>query len=423
MDYINYQAAELRFASTGQNHFYGYYASTPFSDNGERILAHRTNCTSPLIEKSDRVEIGWFDLETAAYEMADTTHAANWQQGSMLQWLPGHAETIIWNDFSGDHLGCFILNLVDGTKRWIENPFYAIRPDGLEAMTLNFERITHVRRSYGYPGLKTDAWQDDVVAGDGLFRLDLSSGIRSLAIPIERIRAHDPTPLMHNSLHWLDHPMYSPDGRFVAFYHRWQGTDGSLYSRLYTLDIDADRLCLYPNTGMYSHLYWINNSEFIVFGRKKADPRITGGSGLRTRLIQAALPLYRRCSHLPLIASLRGKVIIDAYMVFSADDPVAKSWGTTLPNVDGHPSINPCCPSQILTDTYPDNHDRRHLYIHDRTNDLLTELASFAAPGETGSAPDRCDLHPRWSRDGRFVCVDSRASGNRQIYVLEIGKL
>jgi Tol biopolymer transport system component len=32
----------------------------------------------------------------------------------------------------------------------------------------------------------------------------------------------------------------------------------------------------------------------------------------------------------------------------------------------------------------------------------------------------RCDLHPRWSRDGRSVCIDSKCSGQRQMYLLDV---
>jgi len=33
----------------------------------------------------------------------------------------------------------------------------------------------------------------------------------------------------------------------------------------------------------------------------------------------------------------------------------------------------------------------------------------------------RTDLHPRWSRDGREVCIDSiHEDGSRQMYVLDV---
>ena len=32
----------------------------------------------------------------------------------------------------------------------------------------------------------------------------------------------------------------------------------------------------------------------------------------------------------------------------------------------------------------------------------------------------RCDLHPRWSRDGRKVCFDSVFVGHRGLYVVNV---
>jgi len=34
--------------------------------------------------------------------------------------------------------------------------------------------------------------------------------------------------------------------------------------------------------------------------------------------------------------------------------------------------------------------------------------------------PYRCDLHPRWSRDGKQVCFDSVPEGKRRIYVVDV---
>ena len=52
---------------------------------------------------------------------------------------------------------------------------------------------------------------------------------------------------------------------------------------------------------------------------------------------------------------------------------------------------------------------------------MALELGRFHSPPRY-AGPVRCDLHPRWSRDGGQVCIDSVHEGSRQMYVIDAAK-
>ena len=76
----------------------------------------------------------------------------------------------------------------------------------------------------------------------------------------------------------------------------------------------------------------------------------------------------------------------------------------------------------ILTDTYPDARSRRTLILFDTQSGQRADLGRWLSPRRY-SGEIRCDLHPRWSRDGRQVCFDSLHEGDRQLYVIDIADL
>jgi Tol biopolymer transport system component len=96
--------------------------------------------------------------------------------------------------------------------------------------------------------------------------------------------------------------------------------------------------------------------------------------------------------------------------------------GPQVMTVNGHCSYLPGN-RWILNDTYPDKERNQNLYLYDTREGRRVPLGSFYAPKEyTGEW--RCDLHPRFSPDGRKVVIDSAHGGNgRQMYVIETGTL
>jgi hypothetical protein len=78
----------------------------------------------------------------------------------------------------------------------------------------------------------------------------------------------------------------------------------------------------------------------------------------------------------------------------------------------------------ILSDTYVIV-GYQHLFLYHRPTKLFVPLARLKSTAE--NVPNfkgeyRVDLHPRFSRDGRMVCLDSTYEGlGRQMYLIDIG--
>ena len=58
--------------------------------------------------------------------------------------------------------------------------------------------------------------------------------------------------------------------------------------------------------------------------------------------------------------------------------------------------------------------------LNNYKNNDYNKIASFFNPSNY-YGEFRCDLHPRWNRDGNKICVDSPNTGtNRKMYIINI---
>jgi Tol biopolymer transport system component len=88
---------------------------------------------------------------------------------------------------------------------------------------------------------------------------------------------------------------------------------------------------------------------------------------------------------------------------------------------DGHPSFSPDG-RWIVTDSYPDRARMRHLLLCRHEAGEVIEVGAFHSPWRYDGAV-RCDLHPRWSPDGRSVSIDSAHEGVRRTYAVDVSRL
>ncbi len=364
------------------DYFFGYYEKTPWSPCGTRLLGMRVGFSDRQPTAADEIELGIVDAEgMAPFEPFATTNAWCWQQGTMLQWLPGTAETVVYNRRRAERFVGAVHDLATGNRRELGRAVYAVDPQGRYAIGLNFARLATQRPGYGYEGV-ADPWAKDLApTQDGVWRIDLASGEAELVLSLAEIVGMDPDASMAGEIQWLNHAQINTDGSRVAVLHRWQPSEGPRQTRLITMGPDGSDARVIWGARLVSHYDWRSSDEILVWGG--------------------------------------APVASNAFWRVSDRGARPQAFARDVLTEDGHCSYSPDG-AWIANDTYPDRENLRRLMIVRTGDGLRVDLAAFHAPPEF-DGPLRVDLHPRWNRDGTALCIDSAHEGTRQIYTVDLG--
>lgn len=392
------------------HHYFGYYDKCPYDETGRYLLALETDFMERPPSPDDVARIGIVDLqENGGFQPVAETRAFNWQQGTHLQWLPaGNGRRIIYNVREGDRYAACIHDLDSGDRRLLPLPIYAVSHDGTQAVTLNFSRLHDCRPGYGYNGIPDAFAQDLRPAGDGIYRMDLETGDHELIVTVAQIAALEPTGTMGQAKHRFNHLQFSTDDSRFVFLHRWQYRDmsplgvargmkrvlkggaklaaafRSQSTRMFTARPDGSDIHLLNPDDMTSHFDWMDERHLLAWARQH-------GVG-------------------------------DRYFLFTDRSDEVEVVGEGLLDCDGHCTYSPDR-RFLLTDTYPQGaqHLRTIILYNLQTGERIDVGGFYSPPNLQGEI--RCDLHPRFSRDGRKICFDSMHEGHRQLYGIEVGDI
>ncbi len=370
-----------------KHHWFSYYDKLQFDPTDRYVLAMEVDFEHRTPEPDDVIKIGMVDLEAGdRWTELGRSVAWNWQQGCMLQWMPGSRSEILWNDREGDRFVCRILDVRTKQGRTIPHPIYSVSPDGKTAVAPDFRRIHDVRPGYGYAGLE-DPHADDLAPDDsGVFRIDMETGESRLIISLADIARLGTIPNEEPGIkHYFNHLLFNPDGsRFIAL-HRWRYPNGSRLTRMITARPDGGDLRIVVPNGYASHFIWRDPAHILVQSKNWLGHTSWGNF---------------------LFEDKQGVV------------PEVVGWGVL--DGGGHVSYLPLN-EWILNDTYPRGEERMqtpHLY-HVKTGRRV-DLGHFPLP-KAYSGEWRVDTHPRLSRDGRLVCIDApHGNEGRQLHLLDI---
>jgi hypothetical protein len=361
--------------------FFGYYDKSPMNSSNEYIIFQASNVdTKKLPDVNVAVDMVVYDIKNDSYEVVDKSYTYNWQQGTKLMWVSEFE--FIFNSYNEEKNSYIskIYNIKTKKIKQIDFPIY----DCFEkkyAISLNFDRLNIGRADYCYSNRNaTIDWSNN--SDDGLYYIDLETGASELIVSIEDIVKLNHKDTMEDSKHKFNHIMISPNGERVMFMHRWFTADNRRYDTLWVCNIDGTEIEIIADDDMVSHCCWYDDESIFAY--------------------------------------LRDKEMGDNYYTVDILTKDKKIIGDNIINIfgDGHPSVYK---SKILFDTYPDKSRMKKLFLYDVKSNKLENLGEFLELFDF-YAETRCDLHPRFSMDGKRVFFDSVHEGKRGLYMMDISE-
>ncbi len=377
-------------------HWFGYYDKLEFDPTETLVLANQVDFEHRSPTPEDAIQVGMVDLAHGDewIELGESK-AWGWQQGCMLQWIPGSKSEVIWNDREDGEYVARILDVKSGKKRTIGKAIYTLSPDGKYGYASDFARIQNHRPGYGYAGVKEPYRDQHAPEESGIWRIDLATGESKLIYSLAQAAAIPyPNGDISKKWHWFNHLLCNTDGTRLIFLSRWRDHRvGDLdyqpkqpfYTRVFTIGTDGSDPYLLENSGHWSHFIWRDPQHVAAWSTHAGEKHYW---------------LYTdQTQHADMIL------------------PDVMTW-------DGHLTYLPWQhPDWILDDCYPKGPNRLQIpqLFHVPTGKSII-LGEFPSPTEY-QGEWRCDTHPRSSPSGRTVAIDSAHLGGRQIHLIDLRSL
>lgn len=371
-------------------HWRGYYDKLLFDPTDRLVLANEVEFEGRSPSPDDELCVGMVDIgDNDRWIELGRTKAWNWQQGCMLQWVPGTQGHVAWNDRDRDRFVTRILDVRSGATETLPHPFYCLTPNGQIAFAPDFRRLNDTRPGYGYAGI-IDPNRDVLAPRDaGIWRMDMRTGEQRLIFSFADAAAipftgRPGSAFGPSSKHWFNHLLCSPDGGRLFFLHRWRspGEKTSFRTRALTMDLNGGDVFILDPWGSTSHFVW-------------RDPRHVFAWSWH--------PSHQKSFYLYEDRTTNVEAVGAGFMIENGHN-------TYVPGTDSN---------WVLNDTYPDTHTLQHPYLFHIPTNRRVPLGHFPSPhayrGEV-----RCDTHPSASRDGRKISFDSPHDGGRQVYLADI---
>lgn len=448
---LNNLVTTVRITQPPKHHWFGFHDLVATNAANDRVLALESDSIARPPLPGDTASNGYIDLGTGTYVPICRTRTFNYPQGARQQWL-GNSDRFLCNDRETD--GRLVCRVCDARTARVVNtlpfPVHCAAYRAKLGFFVDYDRL-HWVGGYGYVGGQPVSLKD-IPDDDGIMVGDLHAATARLLVPLSAIAAHGEMRARCTGYpHYVTHLLLNPSQTRLAFLHRYRVPDGGEITRLMTIGIDgSDIRCLAK--GFLSHFDWLDDTRLIIWGREESglcafreSPYLRMPGVLQlSRAAKQVMRSVRRhrgvSGKTPLAQSKSFLIVHDQ----EGGEHIPIAIGALTE--DGHPMVNPLNRRWVSNDTYPDPLGVRTLMLFDIRTGSRTDLGRYAMMQERPDASSfdvkaclaglaacirrrfpeelylftrsgyHCDLHPRWSSNGRSIFFDSIHEGTRQIY-------
>lgn len=382
-----------------QNHFFGYIGhvqNIPWNASGRYILALETSFQDRMPRPEDAANVVLIDTENDySVRVVDQSRGWNPQQGTMFYWNPKAPETQFFfndRDPSTGKVFCVLFDISAGEhgKRIREYRFEdtpignsGVAQQGGFFLGINYGRMDRLRRVTGYPGAYDWTIGENHPNNDGVFKVDVETGKRTLLVSFRQLAGFLKTAHPHTDATalFINHTLWNREDDRVFFFAR--GNFGNRSNRI--------------------------NAPFIM----RPD-----GSGLT--------PLDRHIGGHPewdYGHRMIGR-IGDRQIIYDVDRQfVVGTLGSpdVFPNPEGDIALSP--DGRWFVNGYKIKKQNENRYvIHRRSDGWTVESPGFNI-GQWLSGDLRQDPSPNWNRDSNQILVPAVADDEnktRQLFIITL---
>lgn len=314
----------------------------------------------------------------------------------MAHWLD--EDRFVVNDLRDGRFVAVIRDWRTGAERIVPHPVSAVSEDGTWALSINYARLYLVRPDYGYAGEGQDSHRGVVFPkDDGLWRVDLRTGEAKLLVSCAELKEMVPA-VPPSGMAYICHTVVSKDMRRVFFLLRsvsqsmegvksFQGVNWQTTAFTCNADGTGIRRC-FPDGWGASHFNW--------------KPALTERDA-RTMVVTC---------------NWQSEVYTHVEFTVDEEEKAHRIAGPEM-DFDGHCIFSPDG-LFVCGDGYWDENFMRQWKIVRLADGAVRDIGDFHVPEIYRETYSRCDLHPRWRRDGRALAFNSVHEGTRQIYVMTV---